>query len=71
MSAVLPAEVGAWVRQVAEGGMTQQQNLIYGSGATVLVEHWQLNPDGTMQLELCDWNGRRLWRGIFRPAEGA
>ena len=32
---------------------------------------WELNPDGTMQLDLRDSSGFTFWRGTFRPAEEA
>jgi hypothetical protein len=65
----IPAEIGEWIRRTAEHNSYVWRFSIPMAGATCMCTDWTLNPDGTINLELQDTNGRRFWRGTFRPAE--
>jgi hypothetical protein len=65
----IPAAVGEWIRRTAEHNSYVWRFSIPMAGATCMCTDWTLNPDGTINLELQDTNGRRFWRGTFRPAE--
>jgi hypothetical protein len=67
----LPAHIGDWVRRTAKHNSMLWCFSIPMADATALLTDWQLNPDGTIQLELRDTNGQRFWRGTFRPAEAS
>jgi hypothetical protein len=59
----IPEHAGELVREIARyGGFRYMQHLGYGSFITA---DWQLNPDGTIALELQEPNGTPFWRGIF------
>lgn len=65
----IPAEVGDWIREAVKHGGCVYRYMIPMGGATALFTDWRVNPDGTLNLELQDTNGRPFWRGTFRPAE--
>jgi hypothetical protein len=66
-----PAEVGDWIRNAHKHGACLYRHIIPMGGPTALFADYRVNPDGTLNLEFQDTNGRSFWRGTFRPVEAS
>jgi hypothetical protein len=64
-----PAEVGEWIREACKYNASLWRHQIPMTGPTAMHAEYRLNPDGTMNLQFQDTNGRPFWNGTFRPAE--
>ena len=69
ISSVIPAEVGAWIRQTCGHSQLLYRHMIPMNGPSCIHSEWRLNPDGSIIQELQDTTGCAFWRGTFRPAE--
>ena len=57
------------IREAAEAyGGFQYRNVIPLIGPLCIITHWYMQPNGSPQLELLDYNGQTFWRGNFELA---